>query len=163
MKAYKLNKDSNDNEILEFFNLPLTTKVIRNKCREYCNFGKVYVNGFYLMEDKSCYVFELCGDIKNFKGPTWICFDCFKNEIHVSYISNRFRHRLNGPATIIYNKQGLKVQEEYCNKGRLHNRVGPAFRLLYNGVWINEFHINNSFISLEAFCKITERRLNESH
>jgi len=86
----------------------------------------------------------------NINGPAIISLD--GDIIYIDYLVRGHYHRFADPARIKY-YNGQLVSEMYFLKGKMHNKIGPAYRW-FNGLeWVNEFAINGKFVTLDKFLK----------
>jgi hypothetical protein len=89
----------------------------------------------------------------NKKGPSEVYFHCATNVVYrITYLSNYLKHRFGGPSDIIYDYNRV-VEEKYYIRGRLHNSIGPAYRLFINGCWYNRYYLNGKRVEFNNFFK----------
>jgi hypothetical protein len=166
MKVTNMSEKSTNEEILDFFNLPKSTKIYRSYHNEKPTYNdRIWCECFYLNDDKKRFAIRVhqYDEKHNENGPAWICIvnnGVINIRYVVAYFLNGLRHRLNNPALIEYNKNGIITREEYWIQGMMHNSISPALRFSDNGVWNNNFIIKDKFISFDNFFKILERKVN---
>jgi len=158
-----IKRNSSISDILEFLNLPIDTIIFSNKepnkCENY-NGTCVYLEYLAMNRVKLSKAFvekHNNGDIKihNKNGPAYIYF--YDDFVYVSHYINDKLHRINNPAFIKYNRDGLIIAERYYLKGKFHNSVGPSCRFYLDKRWHNRFYINGVEFSRNRFFERMDR------
>jgi len=158
-----IKNNSSISDILEFLNLPIDTVIFFDKeSDKYKNYNGICVYLYYSSIDR-IKLYEIIvekhnsGNIKihNKNNPARICF--YANHIEVLYYINNNIWRVNKPARITYNYDGLIIIEYYYLKGKRHNSVGPAYRSYYDRRWHNYFYINGIEFSRDEFFERMDR------
>jgi len=158
-----IKRNSSIPDILEFLNLPIDTVIISNKgSNKYKKYNGTCVYLKYSLPNQTKLSNVLVEEYNNDdakphnkNGPAEIGFydDC----IEVLYYINGEVHRINKPAIIYYNCDGLIIEEWYYIKGKCHNSVGPASRSYFNKKWENFFFIDGVLLSHDDFFERMER------
>lgn len=75
------------------------------------------------------------------------------------WYKNGVLHRLDGPAVIIWDHNGIKIEENWYKDGKLHRLDGPAIRHVrrWTGVNLRRYYINDIYYTEEEFKAYTEQ------
>lgn len=187
MKASDLHIKSPMCDILKFMNLPediyVQSRRFNNKVVQASNLGNpdsfnnifkesqlyldnvvdmfsddLYLSITYDNYGYDCIFCRNCGgeEINNPFGPAQLRFNP-QILVGVCYFKDHKKHRIDGPANIIYGNDGMKYAEYYYINNKRHNPIGPAVRTyaFYEDrpIWVNLFYIQDIKITLDTFCK----------
>jgi len=157
-----IKNNSSISDILKFLNLPTDTVIFSDEeSDKYKNYNGtcVYLEYSIINRAKLLKVtvekYNSDTNIHNKNGSVEIIF--YDKFIEILYFIDRKAHRINKPAFIKYNRDGLIITEWYYLKGKLHNSVGPAYRYYYDKRWYNCFYINGVRFSRDRFFERMER------
>jgi len=162
MNFSKINQYMKKESILEVLGLDPETRIFRIDPWDYESDQLRYIHGEMRRTPDAHYV-VLCYDRAiskimvyrnrlrhNDHGPAYIYIGHFNTTI--MYYKNNIQHRVDGPASIEIEK-GLVFRERYRICGIMHNRVGPADRMLTTTGWDNVFYLKGHRVSLDTFVK----------
>jgi len=148
-----IKRNSSIPDILEFLNLPIDTVIISNK-----GFNKykkhngtcVYLEYSFTNQTKLFNVLvkkHNNDDVKyhNENGPAGMFF--YNDFVEVWHHANDKIHRINKPARIRYNYDGLIIEEWYYINNKIHRINKPAIiKYNYYGLIIEEWYYINDKI-----------------